>query len=214
MDNLLAWHPGDQIVQFELWGDGIATARPVTVVRDDSRHLVLYSHPGTTISTRVLANRHALTLPDRIDVYMAALDPAVGAFEQRVSSSDHVLTITPPEYWHSVWLFWTGDWQFKTWYVNLQSPLRRQRRGVAFHDYALDLVVGSDLSWSWKDADEFEELVYRGFFAAEQESSIRAEADRMIETIETTGPPFCDGWEDWRPDARWPKPVLADDGFR
>ena len=211
MDSLRRWQPGNQIVQYELWGDGIGTARPVTVVLDHAGQLVLYSHPETTISTRVLADRHALCVSDRIDVYMATLDPSVGVFEERVSSGDHVLTITPPDRWHSVWLFWTREWQLKTWYVNLQSPLRRPGRGVAFHDYALDLVVRPDLSWSWKDVDEFEELISRGFFTTDQVTAIRAEADRMIETIESVGPPFRDGWEVWRPDARWPKPVLPDD---
>ena len=59
--------------------------------------------------------------------------------------------------------------------------------------------------------DEFEELIERGLFTAKQVSTIRAEADRVVRTIEGGGAPFHDGWEDWRPDQDWPVPRLTGD---
>ena len=203
MDEFSHWKPGTQIVQYEMWGKGIGPTRPVTVVEDQSIHIALYSHPNTPIVSRGIESRYSLSLSKRIDLYIEMLDPSVGDFEDRISSDNHVLILTPPDSWHSVWLFWSSEWQFKTWYVNFQSPIRRMHRGVQIHDYALDIVVYPDMSWSWKDMDEFEELVARGFFTVEQVSSIRAEADRMTRTIGSGGPPFCDGWENWRPDQRW-----------
>ncbi len=35
----------------------------------------------------------------------------------------------------------------------------------------------------------------------------------MIRRIESVGPPFCDGWEFWRPDPSWPIPQLPHDWF-
>ena len=204
------WQPGTQITLYEMWGEGIGTARPVTVVEDTLDHLALYSHPGTTILTRGIENRHSLKLSDRIDQYMQALDPSVGEFRERTPFDSHVLTLTPPDSWRSIWLFWTLDWQFKNWYVNLQSPMRRVHKRVQIHDYVLDIVVQPDLSWSWKDMDEFEELIVRGFFSAEQVRSIRAEAERVVEVIKDRGVPFCDGWENWRPQAHWSVPILPD----
>ena len=99
---------------------------------------------------------------------------------------------------------------FKIWYVNFQSPIRRVRQGVQLHDHALDIVVQPDMSWSWKDEDEFEVLASRGFISVEQVSSIRAEAARIGSAIESVGSPFCDGWEDWRPDPSWPIPRLPE----
>ena len=87
------------------------------------------------------------------------------------------------------------------------------RQGVQLHDYVLDIVVRPGMSWTWKDVDEFEELIARGFFSAEHVSSIRAEAAQVVRTIESVGPPFCDGWEDWRPDPSWAVPRLPDDWF-
>ena len=208
---LTYWEPGTQIIQYEMWGQGIGTARPVTVVGDGANHIALYSHPGTLKASRGMENRHSLSLSERIELYLQMLEPSVGEFRDEVTSDNHVLTLTPPNSWHSVWLFWSSEWQFKTWYVNFQSPIRRVRHGIQLHDYALDIVVRPDMSWSWKDVEEFEELVVRGFFTTEQESSIRAEADQMIRTIETCGPPFCHGWEHWRPDSSWPVPHLPSD---
>ena len=205
------WKPGAQIIQYEMWGRGIGAARPVTVVEDVSAYIALYSHPATRIVTRGIENRYSLSVPERIGLYIQMLDPSLGELRDVTTSGNHVLTLTPPNSWHSVWLFWSPDWQFKIWYVNFQSPLRRLRRGVQIHDYALDIVVRPDMSWSWKDVDEFEELIERGFFTAKQVSTIRAEADRVVRTIEGGGAPFHDGWEDWRPDQDWPVPRLTGD---
>ena len=208
MDPSARWKPGTRLVQYEMWGEGIVTARPVTVLEDRSSHLALYSHPGARIASRGIKSRYSLGLSERIDLYIESLDPSVGDFEDRISSDTHVLTLTPPDSWHSVWLFWSAQWQFQTWYVNFQSPIRRLRGGIQFHDYVLDIVVAPDMSWSWKDLDEFEELIARRFFTGEQVASIRSEADRMVRRIERGGSPFCDGWENWRPDQRWSVPRL------
>ena len=97
------------------------------------------------------------------------------------------------------------------WYVNLQAPVQRTERGIMVQDHVLDIVVQPDMSWSWKDEDEFAELHRRGFFSDEQVSSIRAESERMVQVIERGGPPFCDGWENWRADPEWPVPEIPSD---
>ena len=135
------WKPGAQIVQYEMWGLGIGTARPLTVVDDTSTHIALYSLPGATIVTRGVENLRSLGLSERIDLMVRMLDPDEGEFREAISPDNHVLTITPHHSWHSVMLFWSSDWQFKNWYVNLQSPLRRVRHGVQLNDYVLDIVV-------------------------------------------------------------------------
>ena len=84
-------------------------------------------------------------------------------------------------------------------------------RCILARDYALDIAVAPDMSWSWKDADEFEELIGRGLFTESQVSSIRTEAARMVRVIENKGSPFSDGWERWRPDTNWLVPEVPED---
>ena len=205
------WSPGTQIVQYEMWSESIVLARPVTVAEDSETHIALYSHPMTPTVSRVIENRYSLDVSERIDIYMQMLDSDVEGFRKRTSPDNHVLTLTPPNSWHSVWLFWDSEWQFQNWYVNFQAPIRRLRRGIQVHDYALDIIVRPGMTWSWKDKDEFEELIARGFFTDEQLSSIRTEAERIVATIESCGPPFSDGWKEWRADRRWPVPTLPED---
>ena len=97
----------------------------------------------------------------------------------------------------------------KFWYVNLQAPIKRTRRGIVVLDYALDIVVRPDMTWSWKDEDELQELHRRGVLTDREVEAARTEGERMIEVIENNGPPFCDGWERWRARPEWPAPASS-----
>ena len=207
----MTWKPGTQIIQYEMWGRGIGAARPVTVVRDTPSHIALYSHPETQIVTRGIENRGALSLSERIDLYLRSRDPSVGKFRDAISSDNHVLTVTRPNSWHSVVVVLV--FRLEVQVLVRQFPIsvtpyatwRRVSRFCTRH------CVQPDMSWGWKDVDEFEELIAREFFTSKQESSIQVEADKMVATIESRGQPFCDGWENWRPDLGWPAPPLPED---
>ena len=60
MDDFVYWKPGTQVVQDEMWGKGIGTARPVTVVEDLPGHIALYSHPSAPIASRGIESRYSL----------------------------------------------------------------------------------------------------------------------------------------------------------
>ena len=207
------WEPGTQILQQDLWGSRLVTSRPVTVVKDVSEYLALYTHPNAPYRSGVIKDRYSMPVSQRIDVYMEMLEPGISQLEESVSGDYHVLTLTPPDCWHSVWLFWTTDWKLERWYVNLQAPIRRTPHCILVRDYALDIAVEPDMSRSWKDVDEFEELISRGFFTESQISSIRAEADRMVQAIEDKESPFSDGWENWRPNTNWLVPEVPEDWY-
>ena len=207
-----SWQPGQQILQQDLWLGKLITSRPVTVVEDSPERLALYTHPGAPYysATTISRNRDTLTLPERVEILMSDDIPPL---ERRVSGSRHVLTLTPPGAAHSVWLFWSSEWGFLFWYVNLQKPIARTPRGILVQDQVLDIVAGPDLAWNWKDEDDFRALVERGFFTGEEAASIRAEGERMVAALEHRAPPFCEGWERWRPDAGWPVPEIPDDWY-
>ena len=210
-NDLVRWEPGTQIIQQDMWGERLVTSRPVTVVEDLSDYLALYSHPNAPFRSNTIRDRYAFPVSRRIDMFMEMIDPVVGPLEGRLSGDRHVLTLNPPDSWHSVWLFWTVEWQVELWYVNLQAPIRRTSRGILVRDYALDIQIEPDMSWSWKDEDEFAELIDRGFFTEQQVSSIRAEADRMARVVEEKASPFSDGWESWRPNPSWSVPEMPED---
>ena len=123
-----------------------------------------------------------------------------------------VLSFAWPGVAHAVLLFWDGDTgEFRGWYVNLQSPLRRTRIGFDYMDDALDIVVAPDRTWHWKDEEELAELVARGLWTPEQAAAIRAEGERAIERLRAHEEPFDESWITWRPDPSWPIPELPSD---
>ena len=202
------WEPGTPVLQQDLWGDELIVARPVTVVEDRPDSLALYTHPKAPYRSMTTRNRYSMPVTERIDLW----ETLVGTpLEERLAGPYHVLTLTPPDAWHSVWLFWDLRWRPMSWFVNLQSPIRRTSKGIVVRDHALDIRVEPDLSWSWKDRDEFDELLRRGWFTDEERESVLAEGERMAGIISEKGPPFSDGWESWRADPSWPVPILPDD---
>lgn len=209
IENQRRWKPGEQILQQDLWLSKLLVSRPQTVVEDRPDLLILYSHPHAPYMTAAMGgSRRLLSLEERVTKMMSSDLPP---FEGRDSGRNHVLTLTSPDSKHSVWLFWGEDWQFQCWFVNLQAAIRRTSRGILVQDQVLDIRVEPDGSWKWKDDDEFTLVHKRGFFTDEEAASIRAEGERMSQKIESNAPPFCDGWEKWRPHPEWPNLQIPSD---
>ncbi len=184
------WSSGDAVALREIWKGHVWKARACTVVHDRADHLALVVPRGA---------------PTKIP-------PGSGIPRDRWELEDGVFTVdalrlTRPGEAHSILLFWDAD-VFQGWYVNLEQPLRRSAVGFDYLDQELDLYVRPDRTWEYLDEDEFEEAQRLGVIGAEAAAAVRAEAARVLGLIERWEPPFCDGWEHWRPDPAWPIPTL------
>jgi hypothetical protein len=205
------WKPGSQI----LWryrensGAHFHIVRPVTVVRDDEDLLAVWLAPGTECVKPVLA--------DGTSVHAEPLESRYT--KPRTVQLDHwfgtgVLKLARPGLPWSVWLFWEPGWRFKNWYVNLEEPLTRWAGGVDSEDHFLDISVHPDRSWHWLDEDEFAQAQRDGLMSPELAGQVRAAGRSAVEVIRAWGPPFSDGWPDWRPDPSWSVPLLPEDWDR
>jgi hypothetical protein len=128
---------------------------------------------------------------------------AIGDF---VWHTRRLLTIAPRAAAHTLSLHWdhaSGD--FLGWYVNLQEPMRPTPIGYDSFDQMLDVWIEPDGSWRWKDWDELVEAEQAGLFSPAETAAIRAEGQRVIDSLKTRLPT---GWEGWQPDPAWPLPVL------
>jgi hypothetical protein len=110
----------------------------------------------------------------------------------------HVLRFERAGARHSVEIYWDTDWNHRSWYVNLQTPVVVNGRFVDTTDCALDVTVEPGGAWAWKDEDELEEAVERGVWTRAEAEEIRAEGKRVIAAA-----PWPTGWEDWRPPPEW-----------
>lgn len=198
------WAPGDRVV-LRFRNDGRNShVQPVTVVEDSSRCLALYMALGTTVR-----------LPVGID---GAPVPRALSYEERRSRDwrlgtgrwrdTHVLWLVRPGAAHAWGVFWRGDWSFLGWYLDLLEPLRRTDVGFETVDHVLDVRGAPDLTWRWKDEDEFAAALRLGRFSPDEALTIRGEAEIALKAVAVRSWPFDAGWERWRPDPSWTIPDL------
>ena len=121
-----------------------------------------------------------------------------------------ILMIAPTGRPWSVWCFWKEQWDFHGLYVNLEDAHQRDSSSIATQDHVLDLWVEPDRTVRWKDEDELAAAVVAGRYCAADADRFRRNAQSVEDIIGRWAPPFCDGWELWRPDPRWPVPELPD----
>jgi hypothetical protein len=199
--NLARWAPGSHVITREIIHGRIWTARPVTVVQDTPDLIALAMQPGTIYKHPRLPDRDEIP-PFLVDEPWRLIDlPWAGGRALYLSRpGDHYMLI----------LFWQPDQvTLRSWYVNLQDPLRRTSLGFDYLDQELDIVVRPDLSsWRWKDEEKFEALVERGLIAPVRARELRAIGEEVVRTRHDSGSLFTQGWERWTPPADWQRPSL------
>jgi hypothetical protein len=129
----------------------------------------------------------------------------------RVWRGEGILQWFPPDHSaFSVWWFFDSG-RFDSWYVNLEAPAVRWSDGVDTSDHALDLVVGPDRSWTFKDEDEFAERIgHPWYWTPEEASGIRAEAERVANLVDEGRFPFDGTWCGFSTPPEWTVPTLPD----
>jgi hypothetical protein len=199
---------GETIVLQEIWRDRVWAARPMTVVRDDGDLVILWFPLGTCwkAPTTPPTRPRETNRGERLSTCAALGDWVFRDLEWDVST----LWLMREGDWHALWVSWHNGGEPLGWYVNLQEPFRRTRRGFETMDLALDLVIELDRTWRWKDEDELEHFVTRGLFAEDVAERIHEEALVVAQHAEANHPPFDEPWHDWRPDPAWAIPELPD----
>ncbi|KAF4409868.1 MULTISPECIES: cytidylyl-2-hydroxypropylphosphonate hydrolase [Streptomyces] len=183
--------------------------RPVTVVRDTPELLAVWMAPGTTCVKPVLADG----TPVRLEPLATRYTKPRRTVRARWEGAGVLKLARPGDPW-SVWLFWERGWRFKSFYVNLEEPLRRWADGVDSEDHFLDISVRPDRSWRMLDEDEFTAAREAGLMTDAQAARVREAGRAALAPVRAWGVPFRDGWEHWRPDPDWTIPALPDDWDR
>jgi uncharacterized protein DUF402 len=129
-----------------------------------------------------------------------------------------MLMLHPTSGSYSVWLFFEPDGSFRNWYVNLEEPPIRwddgHLAGLDTVDQDLDIVVGPDRAWRWKDEAEFEaHLQHPDVYWVPDAEAVRAEGERLIKLIEAGEFPFDGTATDFRPDPAWTIPTTMPAGW-
>jgi hypothetical protein len=209
----MRFEPGRVVLHRNVRHGRIGWVRPARVICDDDRGLLLWLARGTAVANEVAA--------DGRDMRAMPFAEWVGLdYRLRVGSwqGPGVLKLLPPGAAHSVWWFRDDAGAFTSWYVNLEESGVRWDdgavAGVDIVDQDLDVVAHRDLSWQWKDEDEFvERLSFPDAYWVRDEAAVRDEGLRVIKQIEAGEFPFDGTWCDFTPDRSWPVPTTLPEGW-
>ena len=192
---------GEAVALREVWDGKVFHARPATVVEDSPGRSVFYVPPVVHALEPQDEQGAPLRMPDR--------DWHLQDTEWRHA---RVLSFAFPDTPYVVLASWDPETdEFRGWYVNLQSPLRRTDVGFDTREHVLDVLIPPDRSsWAWKDEDELAEAVEEGLFSEDDVAAFRAAGERAVEQIILREPPFDEDWEGWRPDPAWATPELSE----
>lgn len=207
------WMPGDAIVVRYLRNAPGDVVEPVRVVHDGDDYVALYMAVGTPLKVQATRDGQRLTR----DTPFVERESLIGGFADAEWITNHALMLHRPGRLSSIMLFWRDpDWAFVGWYGNIQAPLRRTALGFDTADYLLDVSIDPDLTWRWKDEDEWELAREHGLIDAGLLDEVRREGERIIAEVGDHAWPFDAGFATWRPDLAWPIPQLPanwDDGL-
>jgi hypothetical protein len=205
---MIRFSPGQVILHRNTRRDRIAFARPVRVVSDGERGLLIWMARNTPAMDEV-------TLDGLGARAMPFSEWVTQDYRMRPGSwqGPGILMFFPTGEDHSVWWFWDDEGRFQCWYVNLEEHATRWQdgevAGIDVVDQDLDVVVAPDRTWQWKDEDEFaERLTLPDHYWVPDEEAVRAEGRRVIKQAEGGDFPFDGTWTDFVPDPEWPLPEL------
>jgi len=182
------WSSGDVVALREIWHGRVWKARAWIVVEDTPERLLLW------------IPKSAQTMVP------AAPAPAIPRGDWSLAEGSFglsALRLTRPGASHSILHFFRSPGRFKAWYVNLERPLMRSDVGFDLVDLFLDISATRDGRWRWLDEDELAEALDAGLIAVDEAAGVRVEGERVVEAW-----PFPTGWETWRPDPGWERPLL------
>jgi uncharacterized protein DUF402 len=186
---------GETIVRREVWRDRPKVAWGGIVVEDTPSLLALYMPAGSPLAFA--------------DDFFGGPHP----WSSRDRWEGHgVLQLQRPGEMHAIWVFWHGpEREFRGWYVNLQEPFRRTSLGFDTQDLELDIVIGLDGSWRYKDSEKLEPWVERGRWTEAEVAEIRREGAEVGAALDEGRRWWSDDWASWEPDPAWAVPELPAD---
>ena len=202
------WKPGEIIVWRGIFRSQVWNALTVIVVKDTPGEIVMALLPGTecrTESDYPKGKEHAKRRWDFKD--------KAWVLEKYYWHTNRLLLIVEPNKYYSTILFWNhASNEFICYYMNFQSPFQRHACGIDTLDLDLDLVINPDLSYEWKDVDEYQRAIEHGIISQDEILGIESAKQEILEKLEKRQNPFDGSWLDWIPDPAW-KPLTLPENW-
>jgi len=200
------WKSGDIIVWRGIFRDRVWNALTVIVVKDSPEEIVMTLLPGTECRTESDYSKGKEHAKRRWD-----FKEKVWKLDKFFWHTNRLLMIVEPEKYYSTILFWNhASNKFVCYYMNFQSPFQRHAGGIDTLDLDLDLVVNPDLSYEWKDVDEYQRAIESGIISQDEILGIESAKQEILEKLEKHQYPFDGSCLDWMPEPGWQPPTLPE----
>lgn len=186
------------------------SAFPHRVLADDGNALTLARWPGAgcVVNAEWVTAMETGRQEDR-DAALAALGRGDWKMVPFTWHTTAVVNMLQEGRWFSVHRFHDpASGALRWWYVNFQRPYARVDGGIDTLDLIVDLVVGPDLAWAWKDEEEYEHARRLGLVTDDDHRAVRVARDEALALVEAVALPFSAEPPTWRPSADWPAPML------
>jgi protein associated with RNAse G/E len=131
--------------------------------------------------------------------------------ETYVWRTNRLLLLLEPECFYSTIFFWNqAKNQFICFYINFQLPFVRNDHAIDTLDLELDIIIHPDLSYEWKDVEDYHRATQHGLITPEWVKRIDEEIPGILDRVRTRQYPFDGSWLDWMPDPAWSPPTLPE----
>ena len=192
-------HVGEDIVLRSIFNRRISYAQSVTVIQDTEEQTALLLLPGAQCA----ATEGYFTWRTGDNSLGSRWDESLkGDWNLREFpwETNRFLFLIWPKKFYSIYLIWNHECDdLVCHYVNFQIPCQRSRVGFDTYDLELDIVINPDLTWRWKDVEDYQDGISTGCIRPDWVNGIEQARDEVFTLLEKRAYPFDGSWLDWKP---------------
>jgi protein associated with RNAse G/E len=198
------WKPGDVVAWRGISNGRVWHVQPTIVVKDSPEEIVLTLLPGTECIADENYPRGKKNGKRRWE-----FKNNDWKLEKYTWRRNRLLLLFEPEKYYSTIYFWNNtSHEFLCYYINFQVPFQRSQSSVDTLDLDLDLIINPDLSFEWKDEDDYRRAIEYGAISPEWIQGIEGAKQEIFERLEDRRYPLDGAWLNWSPDPKWSPPKL------
>ena len=200
------WKPGDVVSWRGIYRERVWHAQTTIVVRDASEEIVLTLLPGT----ECIAPEGYLNGKDSNKRRWNFKDKDWD-IQNYLWRTNRLLLLLEPEKYYSIMHFWDhASNEFLCYYINFQLPFKRNADCVDTLDLDFDIIIRPNLSFEWKDEDDYQKAIDHGVILSEWIQGIEEAKQDVFDKLEKRQYPFDGYWLNWMPDSVWFPPKLPE----
>ncbi len=200
------WNPGDIVVRRGIFNQRLWHAQTAIVVHDTPAELALAILPGAEC---IVPEGYLQGKQNGKRLWDFKHKP--WRLERTSWHTNRLLLLLEPQKYYETIYFWDeASNEFACYYINFELPFQRSHCGIDTMDLELDLIIEPDMSWKWKDEQDYQKAIDHGIIPAEWLREIETAKGEILEKLAKREYPLNGSWLDWKPATAWAPPELPE----